>query len=133
MTKPGASPYTTVSPPSTACATTPSGSSTPRIARSRRNGRREKPQSPAGDRRERDEAGERAVAELDQRVAVRLGDEPAVRVAVRPARAPQPRAGDPHRRAGEDNQRQRAEREGGDSEVRAGVDLEALAHAGQRM
>ena len=47
MTQPGARPYTTVSPPSTACIITPSGSRTPRSARSRRNGVRKKAISPA--------------------------------------------------------------------------------------
>ena len=42
ITNPGASFSRTVKPPSTAWATTPSGSSSARIARSRRNGRRVK-------------------------------------------------------------------------------------------
>ncbi len=40
ITNPGARWFRTVKPPSTACATTPSGSSSARIARSRRYGRR---------------------------------------------------------------------------------------------
>ena len=47
MTKPGARSYLTVKPPSTAWPTTPSGSSRPITARSRRYGRRRKASSPA--------------------------------------------------------------------------------------
>ena len=68
-------------------------------------------------RADADHAGQQPVAELDVGVGPELGREPPVLVAVGPVRAPEPRAGDAHGRAGEDDQHQGPERDGGDPEV----------------
>ena len=89
-----------------------------------------------GDRGQPDEAGDHAVAVLDPRVRLeRRGD---AAVALRPVRAPEPGAGQPHRRAGEDDQREGRERDLRDALVgargeRRGCACERQAsHAGAR-
>ena len=88
----------------------------------------EEGQQPGGDGREGDEAGEHAVAELDPRVRVELGHQAPVGVALRPVRAAQARSGDAHRGAGEDDDRQRDQRDGGHHEVALRGDADPLAH-----
>jgi hypothetical protein len=91
-------------------------------------GHAEEGQQAGGDGRQRHEAREHAIAELDPRMRVELGHEPAVLVALRPVRTPEPRPRDAHRRAGEDDQRQRDEGDRRDEEVALGDDAEAGAH-----
>ena len=75
ITNPGARFSRTVKPPSTACATTPSGSVSASNARSRRNGLRVKARTVTAITDDHaDEPGDRAVAELDQRVQGRAAD-----------------------------------------------------------
>ena len=104
-------------PPSTAWPTTPSGSSTP----STREVAAERPPAPRerarGDRGEPDEAREQPVAVLDP--GVRLERRRDAAVALGPVRAAEPGAGQAHRGAGEDDQRERAERDLGDALVGA--------------
>ena len=101
----------TVIPPITACATTPSGCTSARRVRRRRRG----PGGQRGDQaraRDEDDAGrEQPVAELDPlgerlRLGVRDGHQ-AAGVALRPRRAAQPGPGDPHDRPGDGDARLR--------------------------
>ena len=64
-------------------------------------------QHAGGDHREADEAGEQPVAVLDHRVGVERGHRPAV--ALGPVRAAEARSGQPHRGAGQHDQRERRE------------------------
>ena len=80
-----------------------------------------------GDRGEPDEAGEQAVAVLDPGVGLERRRHAAV--ALGPVRAAEPGAGEPHRRAREDDQRQRDERELGDALVGARGERRETAHA----
>ena len=75
---------------------TPSGSSAPRIARSRRNGRRRQASRPAAVAMRPDERREDAVAVLDDRVGLQRRDRAAV--ALGPVGAAEARAGEAHRR-----------------------------------
>ena len=72
-----------------------------------------------GDRGEPDEARDQPVAVLDPRVRLERRRDAAV--ALGPVRAAEPGAGQADRRAREDDQRQRGERDLGDALVRAGV------------
>ena len=74
-----------------------------------------------GHRGEPDDAGDHAVAVLDPRVRLeRRGD---AAVALRPVRAPEAGAGQPHRRAGEDDQREGREGDLRDALVGPGGEL----------
>ena len=76
-----------------------------------------------GDHGDPDEAGEHAVAVLDHGVDVGRRHRPPV--ALGPVRATQPRCGQPDRRAGQDDQGERGERDRGDDEVDVAGDREA--------
>ncbi len=69
------------------------------------------------DRADPDDAREHPVAELDVGVRSQLRREPPVLVAVGPVRAAEAGARDPHGRAGEDDQHERAHRDARDEEV----------------
>jgi len=109
ITNPGASFCSTVSPPSAAWATTPSGSASASHARVAA----ERPALPGegGDshRDDADQPRDDAVGELDQRMGLQLGID--VAVAARPVRAAEARAREAHRRAAQHDQRQRDQRD----------------------
>ena len=66
-------------------------------------------QHPGGQRGKCHEPGEDAIDKLDQSVRVEFGDE-AILGALRPLRAAQPRTGEPHGGAAEDDQREQDQR-----------------------
>ena len=84
-----------------------------------------------GDHREADEPGQDPVRVLDHRVGVERGDGAAV--AFRPVRAAEPGAGQPHRRAGQHDQRQRRQRDRRHPGVELRGDVQTLAHRPQIM
>ena len=86
------------------------------------------PRQRAGrDRGQPDEARDQAVAVLDP--GVRLERRRDAAVALGPVRAPEPRAGQADRRAGEDDQRERSQRHLGDALVGARGERRKAAHA----
>ena len=80
-----------------------------------------------GDHDDADEAGDQPVAELDHRV--RFQRRRGAAVAFGPVRAAEAGAGEPHAGAGEDDQREGAEGDGGELRVALGGDLEAVSEA----
>ena len=126
ITKPGLSSKSTVSPPSTAWAKTSADEAPRQPHQVAPPGRAHEAAEHRDDHRDRHQAGEHPVHELDHRVVVRrrVRGEPAF-LAVGPRRAAEPRVGEPHGGAGDDDDRQHQRRHERDPAVRLGAQRDA--------